>query len=81
MRELREETGLLGECGSFVGWVERITDEHHFVILDFAVCVDGEPVAGDDATDARWVPVDSLGALPLVDGLLAFLTEHDVLEP
>jgi 8-oxo-dGTP diphosphatase len=81
VRELREETGLDGESGSFVGWVERITAEHHFVILDFAVRAEGEPVAGDDADEARWVSISALGELPLVDGLLAFLTEHGLLAP
>ena len=79
VRELREETGLDGECTGFVGWVERITSEHHYVILDFSVHVDGEPLAGDDADEARWVPVSTIGELPLVDGLLAFLAEHGVL--
>ncbi len=37
VRELKEETGLDGVCGPFVGWVERIGADHHFVILDFEV--------------------------------------------
>jgi ADP-ribose pyrophosphatase YjhB (NUDIX family) len=41
-RELAEETGLLGRCGRLVGWVERISDEHHFVIADFEVELEGE---------------------------------------
>jgi 8-oxo-dGTP diphosphatase len=78
VRELAEETGLEGVCDRFIGWVERIGDEHHFVILDFAVTVlPGEPRAGDDATEVRWVPVDDVGAWPpVVDGLVEFLAEH-----
>ncbi len=80
VRELREETGLDGVCGPLVGWVERITPEHHFVILDFEVTVEhGEPLAADDADDARWVPLSSFGELDLVEGLAGFLTEHGVL--
>jgi 8-oxo-dGTP diphosphatase len=81
VRELREETGLDGECDRFVGWVERIGAEYHYVILDFIVRVQpGEAVAGDDATDARWVPVDDVANWPpVVPGLVDFLTEHGVL--
>jgi 8-oxo-dGTP diphosphatase len=79
VRELREETGLDGVCGSLVGWVERIGTDHHFVILDFEVTeIEGVLMAGDDADDARWVPVSAIGELPLVDGLADFLVEHGV---
>ena len=78
-RELLEETGLAGRCGAFVGWVERIDAEHHFVILDFDVTVgdDTEPRAGDDAADVVWVPLAEVAAWDgLVPGLLDFLVEH-----
>src|ERR1700682_2066624 len=35
LRELAEETGLEGVCDELIGWVERIGDGHHHVILDF----------------------------------------------
>jgi len=52
------------------------------VILDFQVTVlDGaEPIAGDDAAEARWVPLAEVTDLRLVDGLAEFLHEHGVLE-
>lgn len=80
VRELREETGLDGVCDRFVGWVERVGDDHHFVILDFAVTVGaGEPVAGDDAAAVRWVPLDDVAAWPpVVPGLVEFLAEHGI---
>lgn len=82
VRELLEETGLEGVCGELVGWVERINDEAHFVILDFHVTVleRGHPVAGDDAAEAGWVPLGDVPALMLVDGLAEFLHEHDILD-
>ena len=81
VRELHEETGLGGACGTLVGWVERIGSDHHFVILDFEVTgVAGEPVPGDDADDARWVPISKLGELPLVDGLADFLRERGMID-
>ncbi len=82
VRELAEETGLEGVCTDFLGWVERIGEDHHFVILDFLVQVlpDSEPVAGDDAAEAAWVPLSEVADLALVDGLAEFLAEHGILE-
>ena len=81
VRELAEETGLEGVCDQFVGWVERIGADHHFVILDFAVTVldDRPPTAGDDAAEALWVPLEEVADMALVDGLAEFLHEHGVL--
>jgi 8-oxo-dGTP diphosphatase len=79
-REVREETGLRVRCGEFVGWVERIGADHHFVILDFAVTVvDRLPSPGSDAAEAAWVPLAELSGLSLVEGLEDFLRDHDVI--
>lgn len=82
VRELREETGVEGACGGLVGWAERITATHHFVIFDFwAVPLgDGDPVAGDDAAEAAWVALGDVAQLPLVDGLAEFLADHGVID-
>jgi mutator protein MutT len=83
VRELAEETGLEGLCGRLLGWVERIGDDHHFVILDFVVEIldPVDPVAGDDAAEAAWVPLHEVAEMPnLVDGLAEFLHEHGVLD-
>ena len=82
LRELREETGVEGVCGALLGWVERIDDGHHFVILDFSVAVlDVQPaVAGDDAAEAAWVPLSEVGGRSLVEGLGEFLHEHGVID-
>ena len=83
-RELREETGLEGVCGELIGWVELLGDavEQHFVVADFEVTVLDEtpPVAGDDAAEARWVPLGEVTDLNLVDGLAEFLHEHGILD-
>ena len=82
VRELAEETGIEGVCDRFVGWVERIGTDYHYVILDFRVTVldAGEPKAGDDADEAAWVPLHEVAELDLVDGLAEFLHDHDVIE-
>ena len=84
-REVREETGITVTVGEFAGWVERIGEEGtHFVILDFFA--QPEPpgqtlVPGDDAADARWVPIADVPAFDLVDGLLDFLVSIGSLDP
>jgi 8-oxo-dGTP diphosphatase len=83
VRELAEETGIEGLCGPLLGWVERIGDDHHHVILDFMVEVlDAvEPVPGDDAAEAAWVPLHEVAEMTnLVEGLAEFLHEHGVLD-
>ena len=83
VREVGEECGLDVVVGAEVGWVERIGDDHHFVIVDFfAVPLDpAQPLqAGDDAAEVRWVPLDEVTLLPLVPGLADFLAEHRVID-
>ncbi len=79
IREVREETGLECIIGPFVGWTEIIDDDHHhFVVLDFEVTVFDvrEPVAGDDAAEAAWVPLADVLDLALAEGLAEFLHDH-----
>jgi 8-oxo-dGTP diphosphatase len=82
VRELREETGLEGVCGSLIGWVERFDGDDHFVILDFEVTVldRQEPVAASDAAEAGWVPLHEVAEQALVEGLAEFLHENGVIE-
>ena len=82
VREVMEETGLEVVVDRFVGHVERIGEGYHFVILDFGVTLldpGTDPIAGDDAAEAAWVPFEDVGELRLVDGLYDFLRDHDVL--
>lgn len=82
LRELREETGVDGLCGDLLGWVETIEDDRHLVILDFVVTTldPVDPVAGDDALDAEWVPLDEVGERSLVPGLGQFLMDTGVID-
>ena len=81
VREVFEETGLEVVCDRFLGWVERIGVDYHFVIMDFiATVLDARPIrAGDDAAEASWVPLEEVTDLRLVDGLADFLAEHGIL--
>ena len=81
VRETAEETGLEVVVDRFLGWVERIDDDDHYVILDFAVTVldpTRRPVAGDDAAEVAWVPRHEVSDLRLVGGLYEFLRDHAV---
>jgi len=82
VRETFEETGLEVVVDRFLGWVERIEDSYHYVILDFAVTAldpARTPVAGDDAAEAAWVPRHAISELHLVGGLYDFLRDQEVL--
>lgn len=69
-REVREETGLMVEVGALACVVERMGDDHHFVILDYvARVIGGELAAGSDARAAKWVDEGELQKLPLTEGL------------
>ena len=52
VRELREETGIEGVCGSLLGTVELVdeTDAEHIVVLGFSVALleSAEPIADSD---------------------------------
>jgi 8-oxo-dGTP diphosphatase len=78
-REVLEETGATVRCGPFLGWVERIAPDHHFVILDFLVDVlrRGDRPGGD-ALEVTWVPLAEVHAVDLVTGLEEFLRAHGV---
>ena len=81
VRELREETGIEGVCGELVGVEEVLAEGFHFVILDYAVSVleRDDPVAGDDASEAAWVPLADVAELPLTEGLAEFLHDHGII--
>ena len=60
LRELREETGVEAEILGLIDVVDGIFPEigRHYVLIDYAACwIAGDPVAGDDAADAVFMPV------------------------
>jgi 8-oxo-dGTP diphosphatase len=66
LRELREETGVEAEITGLIDVVDGLFPEagRHYVLIDYAArWLSGEPVAGDDAADARFVALDEIEAL------------------
>jgi 8-oxo-dGTP diphosphatase len=81
VRELREETGLEGVCGELVGVNEVFLDDLHAVVLCHRVTIldPREPRAGDDASEAAWVPAGDVAELLLADGVAQLLREQGVI--
>jgi 8-oxo-dGTP diphosphatase len=66
LRELREETGVEAEITGLIDVVDGLFPEagRHYVLIDYAArWLAGEPVAGDDAAEARFVALDQVEAL------------------
>ena len=66
LRELREETGVEAEITGLIDVVDGLFPEagRHYVLIDYAArWLSGEPVAGDDALEARFVALDQVDAL------------------
>ena len=69
-REVLEETGLEVVPQAVVTALDSISRDdagnvqfHYTLVEVVAECGPGEPVAADDAMDARWVPADKVGDL------------------
>lgn len=78
-REVLEETGLEVVVGDLIGVLESLTPDHHLVILDYAVRVEGgELRAGGDATAAAFMGRGELRRAGPTVGLLDFLDDHGV---
>ena len=66
LRELGEETGVVAELIGLIDVVDGIFPDsgRHYVLIDYAArWLSGEPVAGDDALEARFVPLTGVGDL------------------
>nr|WP_314429056.1 NUDIX hydrolase [uncultured Brevundimonas sp.] len=68
LRELREETGVEAKLIGLVDVIDGLFPEagRHYVLIDYAaIWTGGEPVAGDDAAEAVFFPLEE--ALQRVD--------------
>jgi len=83
LRELHEETALVGRVVREVGSVRRAAPTGGtYVIRDFLIEVeDDEAVAGDDAVEVAWFEPADLAALDTSSGLVEALTDWGLLGP
>ena len=66
LRELVEETGVTARITGLIDVVDGIFTEAglHYVLIDYAAAwLAGEPLAGDDALEARFVPLAQIDEL------------------
>lgn len=71
LRELREETGVEAELLGLIEVVDAVFTSRtsgdvtrHYVLVDFAArWISGEPIAGDDAAEARFVPASEVAGM------------------
>jgi ADP-ribose pyrophosphatase len=82
-REILEETGVVIRAGTpiltfdVIQKDDRGVVEYHYVIVDMiADYVSGEPRAGDDAADARWITADELNGLTVNPATRRLLAEQ-----
>ena len=83
LRELMEETGVQAELAGLIDVVDGIFTSRtsgettrHYVLIDFvARHIAGTPVAGDDAAQARFVPLDDLLQYSLWQDTLAIIAK------
>ncbi len=80
VRELLEETSVTAQVDFLLDCIDIIHRdasgglEFHYVISCFRCSWQaGEPHAGDDVSDARWVAVDEFDSLTMTPGTNAFL--------
>jgi 8-oxo-dGTP diphosphatase len=75
LREVLEETGVVAELAGLLdvhevirhGPSRRLTS-HFLLAIFYGRWISGEPVPGDDAAAARFVPVDAVDRLQMTDG-------------
>ena len=66
LRELVEETGVEARLTGLIDVVDGVFPGAHYVLIDYAAeWIAGEPVAGDDAAEAQFLPLSE--ALEVVD--------------
>ena len=82
-REIKEETGISIRVREPVFTFEVIDRDakgeirFHYVIVDLAAdYVSGEPRAGDDAIDTRWISPEDLKTLTVSKTTLSVLRQH-----
>lgn len=82
VREVWEETGLRVNVERAVGTIEREAPSGDTYVIEDFVCRltgDPQPMAGDDAADARFYEVGELSELATSEGLVEILTEWGLL--
>src|SRR5262245_27771815 len=75
LREVHEETGVVAELAGVLDIHDVIRRDptgdlasHYLLAVFYGRWLSGEPVAGDDALMARFVPIDAIHELQMTNG-------------
>jgi ADP-ribose pyrophosphatase YjhB (NUDIX family) len=82
VRSVGEQAGVEAICGELLGPSEAVElDAAHEVTLAYRVTLleAEEPVSGPEVVEARWVPLEVVGDLPLEQGLAELLHDHEII--
>lgn len=82
VRTVLDETGVEAVCGELLGTSEQVEPGRpHRIHLAYRVGLleSVEPVAGDDAAEARWVELGEVSDLVLAPGLAELLHDHEII--
>ena len=83
LRETKEETGLDVKSSALIDVVDQVhldkdrKIEYHYVIIDYIVKVKpGEPKAGSDADELKWVSLDEVETYDLTPSFRRFFVKN-----
>ncbi|KAB2910694.1 MAG: NUDIX domain-containing protein [Hyphomicrobiaceae bacterium] len=86
LRELREESGVDAElCGLvdlhevLLTGADKAIQAHYLIAVFFGRWLSGEPVAGSDASAARFVSMADMESYPLTDGAASLIRRADAM--
>jgi len=66
LRELMEETSITADLGDKIATIPAVFEGYNYRLHDYiASYVSGDPVAGDDAADCRFVPISEVADMEL----------------
>jgi ADP-ribose pyrophosphatase YjhB (NUDIX family) len=89
-REVEEECGVKVRVAGLAGVLDRVTRDadgrvrYHWVLVDylaFPETDDATLTAGDDAAEARWVPIDEVERMHTTEGLIDMIRRAAALAP
>ena len=85
-REVKEETGITIKARSpvyafdFIETDDNDSTRFHYVIVDLmADYISGQPKAGDDASEARWITAQDMADLPISENTMKALKKLNLL--